>query len=252
MLSVDSIPKPITFGTIDPQRETHIISTLPDAAIQIEVHVVRRGPTTRRGAKAIRFGFSKAVQQILDQDVQTDQDQLMIEEMIQLKIQDPAGSIEVQTGQPSLHRIRLAAPLSIHSSCPVRSLEPQSSHLSSLNPVGVENGYDEVNDQISAKISMSIFYENTYPNRPRTSSSMAIGPRTSQARSLHSDRARAKARSLRSDRAQAEARSLCSERARTRLGHYAATELKLKLSDRARTRLGRYVATEHVRGSVVT
>ncbi|KAF3596752.1 hypothetical protein DY000_02022651 [Brassica cretica] len=29
----------------------------------------------------------------------------------------------------------------------------------------------------------------TYPNRPRASSSMAIGPRTSQARSLRSDRA---------------------------------------------------------------
>ncbi|KAF3597640.1 hypothetical protein DY000_02020087 [Brassica cretica] len=40
----------------------------------------------------------------------------------------------VQTGRSSLHRIRLAAPLSIRSSCPVRSLEPQSSHLSSLDP----------------------------------------------------------------------------------------------------------------------
>ena len=67
-----------------------------DAAIQIEVPVVRRGPTTRSGAKAIRLSFSKAVQQILDQDVQTDQDKLLIEEMIQLKIQDQASSIEVQ------------------------------------------------------------------------------------------------------------------------------------------------------------
>ncbi|KAF3554215.1 hypothetical protein F2Q69_00012905 [Brassica cretica] len=33
---------------------------------------------------------------------------------------------------------------------------------------------------------------DTYPNRPRTSSSMAIGPRTSQAWSLRSDRAPAK------------------------------------------------------------
>ncbi|KAF2600088.1 hypothetical protein F2Q68_00010316 [Brassica cretica] len=41
---------------------------------------------------------------------------------------------KVQTGQSTLHRIRLAAPLSIRSSCPVRSLEPQSNHLSSLNP----------------------------------------------------------------------------------------------------------------------
>ncbi|KAF3609213.1 hypothetical protein DY000_02049948 [Brassica cretica] len=51
---------------------------------------------------------------------------------------------------------------------------------------------------------------------------MAIGPRTSQARSLRSDRALAK---------------LGSDRARTRPGRYVATEL----SDRARTRLGRYV-----------
>ncbi|KAF3487906.1 hypothetical protein F2Q69_00055744 [Brassica cretica] len=43
---------------------------------------------------------------------------------------------------------------------------------------------------------------------------MAIGQRPSQARSLRSDRARAKARSLRSDRA------------RTRLGIYVATELE--------------------------
>ena len=42
---------------------------------------------------------------------------------------------------------------------------------------------------------------------------MAIGPRTNQARSLCSDRARAKARSLRSDRA------------RTRLDRYVTTEL---------------------------
>ncbi|KAF2601159.1 hypothetical protein F2Q70_00026053 [Brassica cretica] len=42
----------------------------------------------------------------------------------------------------------------------------------------------------------------TYPNRPQTSSSMAIGPHTSQAQSLRSDRAR------------------------TWLGRYVATELK--------------------------
>ncbi|KAF3581356.1 hypothetical protein DY000_02031094 [Brassica cretica] len=66
--------------------------------------------------------------------------------------------------------------------------------------VGVKNGYDEVNAT------------DMYPNRPRTSSSMEIRPRTSQARTLRSDRARAKARSL------------CSDRARTRLGHYVATK----------------------------
>ncbi|KAF3602349.1 hypothetical protein F2Q69_00033384 [Brassica cretica] len=59
---------------------------------------------------------------------------------------------------------------------------------------------------------------------------MAIGLQTSQARSLRSDRARAKAWSLRSDRA------------RIRLGRYIATELKPKL--------GRYVATKHAHSSL--
>ncbi|KAF2531478.1 hypothetical protein F2Q70_00030163 [Brassica cretica] len=36
--------------------------------------------------------------------------------------------LDVQTGRSSLHCIHLAAPLSIRSSCPVRSLESQSSH----------------------------------------------------------------------------------------------------------------------------
>lgn len=68
-----------------------------DAAIQVEVPIVTSGPTTRSGAKAIRLGFSKAVQQILDQD-----EELLIEEMVQLKIQDPAGPIEVQDQAGSL------------------------------------------------------------------------------------------------------------------------------------------------------
>ncbi|KAF3501705.1 hypothetical protein F2Q69_00042172 [Brassica cretica] len=86
-----------------------------------------------------------------------------------------------------------------------------------------------------------------YPNRPSTSSSMAIGPCTSQARSIRSDRARTRlgryvaaehthgsvstkrmitytARFLHSDRAQAKARSLRSDRAGKRLGRYVATE----------------------------
>ena len=67
-----------------------------DEAIQIEVPIVRLGPTTRSGSRAIRAGFSKDVQQILDQDGQTGQNQLLIEEMIQLKIEDQAGPIEVQ------------------------------------------------------------------------------------------------------------------------------------------------------------
>ena len=44
----------------------------------------------------MREGFTKAVQHILDQDGQTDQDQLLIEKMVQLKIQDQAGPKEVQ------------------------------------------------------------------------------------------------------------------------------------------------------------
>ncbi|KAF3603687.1 hypothetical protein F2Q69_00035629 [Brassica cretica] len=74
--------------------------------------------------------------------------------------------------------------------------------------VGVKNGYDEVNVQTSTKMSPSTDYLKatyTYPNQPRTSSSMAIGPRTSQSRSLRSDQT-------------------C-----TRLGRYVATELEPSL-----------------------
>ncbi|XP_056852919.1 uncharacterized protein LOC130502196 [Raphanus sativus] len=53
-----------------------------DEAIQVEVPIIRHGPTNRSGTKAIREGFSKAVQQILDQDGQTGQNQLLIEEMV--------------------------------------------------------------------------------------------------------------------------------------------------------------------------
>ncbi|KAF2558392.1 hypothetical protein F2Q68_00016323 [Brassica cretica] len=67
-----------------------------DEAIQVEVPIVRRSPTTRSGTRALREGFTKAVQQILDRDGPTDQDQLLIEEMVQLKIQDQAGPTEVQ------------------------------------------------------------------------------------------------------------------------------------------------------------
>ncbi|KAF3576052.1 hypothetical protein DY000_02030748 [Brassica cretica] len=59
---------------------------------------------------------------------------------------------------------------------------------------------------------------DTYPNRPRASSSMAIGPQASQARSPSSDRAR------------------------TRLGRHVATEREPKLS--------RYIVTERAHGSV--
>ncbi|KAF2555748.1 hypothetical protein F2Q68_00017063 [Brassica cretica] len=160
-------------GSIEVQDQT--------GPIQFRSLAQNRTGLTISTSRAIRLGFSKAVQQILDQDVQSGQEELLIEEMIQLKIQDQAGSIEVQdqtgpiqfrslaqnrtgltistcdlgskpcpnpsrfwvihhipfkvqTGRSSLHRIRLAAPLSIRSSCPIRSLEPQSSHLSSLDP----------------------------------------------------------------------------------------------------------------------
>ncbi|KAF2615872.1 hypothetical protein F2Q70_00012066 [Brassica cretica] len=73
---------------------------------------------------------------------------------------------------------------------------------------------------------------------------MAIGPRASQARSLRSDRARAKSRSLRRDLARAKARSLRSDRARDKA--------RLLSSDRARIRLDRYVATKHAHGSAAT
>ncbi|KAF3584818.1 hypothetical protein F2Q69_00029838 [Brassica cretica] len=56
------------------------------------------------------------------------------------------------------------------------------------------------------------------------------------------------ARSLRSDRARAKARSLCSDRASILLGRYVATELEPKLGRYVATelepKLGRYVATE--------
>ncbi|KAG5411359.1 hypothetical protein IGI04_007678 [Brassica rapa subsp. trilocularis] len=69
-------------------------------------------------------------------------------------------------------------------------------------------------------------------------------PSDRPARSLRSDRARAKARSLRSDRARAKARSLRSDRVIVPLGRYVATELEPKL--------GRYVATERSSRSVAT
>ncbi|KAF2618532.1 hypothetical protein F2Q68_00039961 [Brassica cretica] len=75
---------------------TRLSNKRSDETIQVEVPIVRRGPTTRSGTRALREGFTKAVQQILDRDGQTDQDQLLIEEMVQLKIQDQAAPTEVQ------------------------------------------------------------------------------------------------------------------------------------------------------------
>ncbi|KAF3592634.1 hypothetical protein DY000_02021449 [Brassica cretica] len=113
---------------------------LLDEAIQVEVPIVRRGPTTRSGTRALREGFTKAVQLILDRDGQTDQEQLLIEEMFQLKIQDQAGPAEVQDATGLIQfrlnqaeRTRSATPLSIATAqpslaicpiCPVRVLGP--------------------------------------------------------------------------------------------------------------------------------
>ena len=107
-----------------------------DEAIQVEVPVVRRGPTTRSGTRALREGFTKAVQQILDRDGQTDQDQLLIEEMVQLKIQDQAGPTEVQdaTG-PIQFRLNQAGRLISTS-----ELGPDSISISSTSTLpGFEN-----------------------------------------------------------------------------------------------------------------
>ncbi|KAF2617991.1 hypothetical protein F2Q68_00039431 [Brassica cretica] len=79
---------------------------------------------------------------------------------------------------------------------------------------------------------------DTYPNRPRTSSSMAIGTRTSQARSLHSERALAKL-----------GRYVATEHAHGSVTTHTARSLR---SDRAQAKLGHSVATEHAHGSVAT
>ncbi|XP_056843071.1 uncharacterized protein LOC130495662 [Raphanus sativus] len=59
---------------------------------QAEVPQVHKGPTTRSGSARLRNGFTKAVQELIDQDLK----QLLIQEMSGLKIEDPTGSIEVQ------------------------------------------------------------------------------------------------------------------------------------------------------------
>ncbi|KAG5397558.1 hypothetical protein IGI04_019372 [Brassica rapa subsp. trilocularis] len=79
-----------------------------------------------------------------------------------------------------------------------------------------------------ARAKLGRYVATEHPSRSR--------PSDHPARSLRSGRARAKARSLRSDRARAKARSLHSDRAIVPLGRYVATELEPKL--------GRYVATE--------
>lgn len=61
-------------------------------ATQAEVPQVHKGPTTRSGARNLRNGFTKAIQEMIDQGLK----QLLIQEMSGLKIEDPTGSKEVQ------------------------------------------------------------------------------------------------------------------------------------------------------------
>ncbi|KAG5384460.1 hypothetical protein IGI04_035930 [Brassica rapa subsp. trilocularis] len=109
-----------------------------------------------------------------------------------------------------------------------------------------------------------------YPIRPRTSSSTAIGPRTSQARSIRGDQACTQlGRYVVTERpscsrpSSSQARLLRSDRASVLLGRYVATELEPSSrpavrparslrSDRASFLLGRYVATERACCLVVT
>ncbi|KAF8046567.1 hypothetical protein N665_3613s0003 [Sinapis alba] len=88
---VKSAPPPIV-SSLSPSSLHHSLHSCllisSDAAIQVEVSIIRRGPTTRSGARIIREEFSKTVQEMMDQDDQTGHNQLLIEEMVQLKIQD--------------------------------------------------------------------------------------------------------------------------------------------------------------------
>ncbi|KAF3490068.1 hypothetical protein F2Q69_00055732 [Brassica cretica] len=136
-------------------------------------------------------------------------------------------------------------------------------------PVGVENGYDKVNVQTLEEENVETFFDKYFfeidsslrkalrrkcESSDKSSKRVATQqPSVCSARSLHSNRARAKTWSLRSDRAS------------VLLGHYVATELKPKpgrylcggnashrtrarkgslRSNRTRVPLGRYVATE--------
>ena len=59
---------------------------------QAEVPQVRKSPTTRSGSRVLRDGFTKAVQEMIDQGLK----QLLIQEMSGLKIEDPTKPIDVQ------------------------------------------------------------------------------------------------------------------------------------------------------------
>ncbi|KAF2557577.1 hypothetical protein F2Q68_00016408 [Brassica cretica] len=118
--------------------------------------------------------------------------------------------------------------------------------------VGVENGYDEVNDQIPEEENVETFFDKYFfeidfslrkaLRRKRESSDKSSKrvatqqPNACSARSLHSNRARAKARSLRSDRASVLLGRYVATELEHSLGRYVVTELERSLS--------RYVATE--------
>ncbi|KAG5400741.1 hypothetical protein IGI04_015348 [Brassica rapa subsp. trilocularis] len=97
--------------------------------------------------------------------------------------------------------------------------------------------------------------ESRYPTKARNRSlrsdrtSVPLGRYVATERSSRSRPSDRPARSLRSDRARAKARSLRSDRAIVPLGRYVATELEPKLgryvaTETPATELGRYVATE--------
>ncbi|KAG5376156.1 hypothetical protein IGI04_040752, partial [Brassica rapa subsp. trilocularis] len=102
----------------------------------------------------------------------------------------------------------------------------------------------EGNGHVSKSAADKFEYGNQTADKP--SSIDTRRPSMHTARSLRSDRARAKARSRRTDRARAKARSLHSDRAIVPLGRYVATELGPKLGHYEATGLvplGRYEAT---------
>ncbi|KAF3600118.1 hypothetical protein F2Q69_00035811 [Brassica cretica] len=105
--------------------------------------------------------------------------------------------------------------------------------------VGVKNGYDEVNIQISAKYEyIKHKPSETYPDQLRIGPSMTIGTQTNQAQSLRNYRTcTLSGRYVATESPSVRpARSLCSNRASVPLSRYVATELEPKL--------GRNVATE--------
>ncbi|KAF3589030.1 hypothetical protein F2Q69_00030223 [Brassica cretica] len=136
--------------------------------------------------------------------------------------------------------------------------------------VGVENGYDEVNDQIPEEENVETFFDIYFfeidfslrkaLRRKRESSDKSSKRVTTQqpnacsARYLHSNRARAKARSLRSDRASVLLGCYVATELEHSFGRYIVTELERSLSRYVATeleqkigryeKLGRYVATE--------